>query len=175
MSAKVCTGCGLEKPVDHFSPSRLGKLGRDSKCKPCKREAAKKYRANNPEKTANYRNTNRDKIRAYALANRERERARQKQDWESGKRRDAVLRRNFGITLETYNALWEIQEGKCAICGRAGGKRRLAVDHCHETGNIRGLLCDPCNRGIGFLRESPSALRRAASYIEKPFMLAREV
>lgn len=60
----------------------------------------------------------------------------------------ARLRRNFGITLEQYNTLLEQQKGKCAICGKMEW-RALAVDHNHDDGRVRGLLCSVCNKNLG--------------------------
>ena len=87
----------------------------------------------------------------------------------------AYLKRNYGITLERYNELHDEQDGKCAICdgaettihSKTGQPMLLAVDHDHSTGEIRGLLCQRCNRGLGLLRDSPDLLRRAADYLEK--------
>src|SRR5512133_1732010 len=65
------------------------------------------------------------------------------------KRRDAYLRTKWNITLQQYNEIKEAQGGKCYICRIATGKARaLAVDHNHETGEIRGLLCLTCNKII---------------------------
>jgi hypothetical protein len=89
--------------------------------------------------------------------------------------RRATLKRVYGITLEQWDALYVAQDGRCAICLRplAADKgqpgQQAAVDHDHETGEIRGLLCRmPCNYGIGVLREEPERLRRAAEYLEDP-------
>ena len=57
------------------------------------------------------------------------------------------------------------QDGRCAICGAVSG--RLFVDHCHTTGNVRGLLCVACNNALGQFRDSVSALRRAIDYLEQ--------
>lgn len=58
--------------------------------------------------------------------------------------------KKFGLTIEQYEAMSAAQDHKCAICGKPeNGKRRLAVDHCHETGLIRALLCGPCNNHLG--------------------------
>lgn len=83
--------------------------------------------------------------------------------------RQAKLMRNFGITIEDYNRMFEDQQGCCAICSKHQdvGKIRLAVDHCHTTGKVRGLLCLQCNAGIGNLRDSPELLRIALAYLEK--------
>lgn len=85
------------------------------------------------------------------------------------------LKKNFGITLEAYNAMWEAQGGVCAICGkpetvvdnRTKLPRSLAVDHDHVTDEVRGLLCMACNQGVGNFREDPATMRKAAKYIEE--------
>lgn len=61
------------------------------------------------------------------------------------------------------------QNGCCAICGdhQSNQARSMAVDHCHETGRVRGLLCMKCNTGIGKLGDSPELLRKAIAYLEK--------
>lgn len=73
----------------------------------------------------------------------------------------------YGIGAGDYAAIYEAQGGRCAICQRATGKtKRLAVDHDHKTGEVRGLLCGPCNRGVlGHLRDDPEALQRAITYL----------
>lgn len=76
------------------------------------------------------------------------------------------LRRKFGITQQQYDAILADQDGLCAICHLACVTgRKLAVDHCHSTGKIRGLLCHNCNIGIGKLKEELSILDRAKTYI----------
>ncbi len=79
------------------------------------------------------------------------------------------LKCTFGITLVEYNQMFEEQQGCCAICGKhqASEKRALAVDHDHETGRIRGLLCSGCNQGIGHLKDDITILRKAIAYLEK--------
>lgn len=83
--------------------------------------------------------------------------------------KDYLLRRMYGITLEEYQEMVLRQKGLCAICGRMPvGKHNQAVlhvDHDHETGRVRGLLCSHCNRGLGFFRESADLLRAAVDYL----------
>ena len=76
----------------------------------------------------------------------------------------------YGITAEEYQAIYEAQGGKCAICQRATGRnKKLSVDHDHKTGEVRGLLCTPCNRDVlGHLRDSVAALLRAVRYLLHP-------
>lgn len=79
---------------------------------------------------------------------------------------NAHLRRTFGISLEDYNTILERQHGCCAICHRPPTKTRLAVDHCHVTNKVRGLLCFTCNVALGKFQDSPDRLRAAALYLE---------
>lgn len=77
------------------------------------------------------------------------------------------LRKNFGINLKEYNNMLEAQNGVCAICGKKNRTyHRLAVDHCHETGKIRGLLCSMCNRALGGFDDSVAVLKKAIEYLE---------
>jgi hypothetical protein len=78
------------------------------------------------------------------------------------------LVRQYGITPDDYQRLNDEQGGVCAICKRdqRDGKR-LAVDHNHETGAVRGLLCAHCNMGLGQLGDTPEHLRAALAYLEK--------
>jgi hypothetical protein len=80
------------------------------------------------------------------------------------------LKRKFGLTPEQYDLIYQAQGGKCAICQVATGKtKKLAVDHDHKTGKIRGLLCSTCNRMIlGTLRDDITALQRAIDYLVTP-------
>jgi len=77
------------------------------------------------------------------------------------------LKRTWNLTLEDYDALLESQNGGCAICGALPINRRLSVDHDHETGEIRGLLCSNCNTGIGLLGEDLTRLASAMNYLRK--------
>jgi hypothetical protein len=76
----------------------------------------------------------------------------------------------YGLPLGQYEEIREAQNGLCAICGRAETSRRtgrLSVDHDHETGALRGLLCNRCNRALGEFDDSPGRLRAAAAYLER--------
>ncbi len=84
------------------------------------------------------------------------------------------LKNMYGITLAQYEAMLETQKHVCAICGqpetRVRGKRgltRLAVDHDHVTGKVRGLLCAKCNAGIGHFNDSCLLLAKAIVYLRE--------
>lgn len=72
---------------------------------------------------------------------------------------------NHGLTVKEYKALVTKQNGLCAICKEEPLDRALAVDHCHETDKIRGLLCMNCNTGLGKFKDSISLLQQALSYL----------
>lgn len=83
-------------------------------------------------------------------------------------KRNYHLKRFYGITLDEYNALFEAQGGLCAGCNSAGseGKRKgLFVDHDHETGAIRGLLCNNCNAALGLLGDKAETIARLMEYL----------
>lgn len=86
--------------------------------------------------------------------------------------RNCQLRRDYGITLDDYEVMLKSQDGVCAICGDPpkGGKtssKNLHVDHDHETGKVRGLLCNNCNLGVGKFRDDPLLMEKAASYMRQ--------
>lgn len=91
-------------------------------------------------------------------------------DYAKDRQRKYWLANNYGLTEQDYQDMLTKQNGCCAICGvtePTGKWKVFAVDHCHETGNVRELLCNECNRGMGLLRDSPDLLRKAAAYLEK--------
>lgn len=79
------------------------------------------------------------------------------------------LQLTYGMTPEDYAERLEAQGHRCAICGTTEPRGKAAdvfkVDHCHETGAVRGLLCDQCNRGLGFLGDDPDRLMAGVAYL----------
>lgn len=84
---------------------------------------------------------------------------------------ELVIKQNYGIEYADYLKMVESQDGKCAICGAhaptSGHKKRLNIDHCHETEKVRGLLCDLCNRALGLMRDNTELLQNAIQYLNK--------
>lgn len=83
---------------------------------------------------------------------------------------DKFRLRKYGLTRDMFDTLWMIQGGCCAICGEQfheyeEGHQREHVDHDKVTGKVRGLLCNACNRGIGYLKHDPKIFHAAADYM----------
>jgi hypothetical protein len=138
---KTCKNCLVEKPLDEFYTHKRTKDGKGSWCKQCLMVKTSEKR--------------KDPI--------------QKELWKEYGRRSR-LKRAYGITAEEYDAMVIAQSGVCAICkdGTAGGRgpdSRLAVDHNHTTGEVRGLLCSMCNQGIGMFKDNPDFLQKAIDYL----------
>lgn len=79
------------------------------------------------------------------------------------------LKATYGITLDNFRSMTEIQGGRCLICGEPVADRpssRTHVDHCHNTMEVRGVVCDFCNRGLSGFRDDPKNLARAIIYLE---------
>ncbi len=124
----------------------------------------KAYYEKNKEKInaqkKSYNEKNKEKIKAEKKAYREKNKDRL---------RNKELKRNFGISLHEYNLMHTEQKGKCACCGIHQNEltKKFAVDHDHDTGLIRGLLCNNCNLALGKLGDNIEGLMKALNYLEK--------
>jgi hypothetical protein len=91
--------------------------------------------------------------------------------YDPDKRSESIVK-SYGISLEQYDRLLAAQNGGCAICGSKEAKTqrngRFCLDHNHQTGEVRGLLCAPCNRGVGLLGDDPERLKKASDYLLTP-------
>lgn len=90
-----------------------------------------------------------------------------KSSWTKGRLAAAALDRKYGLTREQVNAM---AARGCHICGTTEWKSRSGrpdVDHCHGTGRVRGVLCHRCNVGLGWFKDDPDWLRKAAAYLER--------
>lgn len=163
---KTCRNCKILKPLDNFNNNPKNAGGKMTLCRECGKAYSKLYHSKNKEKDIKYRQLHKDRIKL----------SRETWYYKKGgnlKCRERILKNRFNITRNEYNRLLEQQNHKCAICknseickDRRNNKlRELAVDHCHTTGKIRGLLCYNCNRGIGHLQDSLSILREALDYL----------
>ncbi len=157
---KRCNKCGEVKPLDDFHGSKGGRDGKRPECKPCNLAARRRwYQAN------------REKVIARALKwqreNPERNKATQRAyQRDADKDREYHLKKQFGLTQAEYEQRLEAQGGGCAVCGHPPGKTSLHVDHDHDTGAIRGLLCMRCNNALGLFREQPRLLENGMRYVD---------
>jgi hypothetical protein len=84
--------------------------------------------------------------------------------------RKRMLKQKYNLSIEEFDKMFETQNFKCAICSNThsyGRRNTLHVDHCHETGKVRGLLCNNCNAGMGLLQDNIENLKKAIEYLEK--------
>lgn len=89
-------------------------------------------------------------------------------EWRNTIGRNRQLKRRYGISIEEYNQLFDLQEGKCRICKTHQSKlsKALAVDHCHTSLKVRGLLCFNCNSGLGRFKDNEKLLLEAIVYLK---------
>jgi len=151
---RTCSKCNLEKPAERYPK-------KGNQCKDCINAYSRELIKNNPE----YAKRRRESVKKWMLENPEAYKLRQ---------RYHHLKREWNMSLDEYNAMLEKQNGVCAICkkpelstrGRATSQS-LAVDHCHETGKIRELLCMDCNQTLGKFNDDPSWFIAASEYLIK--------
>lgn len=155
---KKCSRCKEKLPATtkYFGRDNRHSDKLRSRCRECVREYNREYNKRNSEKnkrkSKRYYNTHpRDK------------------NYEKNKK----YLRYYGITLKAYNILHELQDGKCAICGKKerviqhGKPRSLTIDHDHNTNKIRELLCVTCNSGLGFFNDDIELLKVGIEYLKK--------
>jgi len=89
-------------------------------------------------------------------------------EW-AAKERNRHLKRKYGLSAETYNNLLASQNGGCAICGatECSSGAALAVDHCHRTGKVRGILCRDCNTTLGKFNDDRNRFFKAIEYLDR--------
>lgn len=147
---KRCPKCGEVKTVENFHSNKRSHDGLASYCKPCSVQSVRDYHKREPQK-------HRDYNREWGRAN-------------PGKKADSQLKTTYGIPHGTYDRMFAEQLGRCAICGTSDpGKTRsrFHVDHCHDTGKVRALLCSTCNTGIGQFKHDVNLLQKAIGYLRQ--------
>ncbi len=146
MTEKRCTGCHEQKDETLFARDRT-RQRRKARCLACTSAAAKAWRKTVPD-------YEKSRYRAQVVETRERH-----------------LIRKYGVTLDDYQRMLTVQDGRCAICKceeHTQHYRVFHVDHCHATGRVRGLLCGGCNHILGHLKDDANKMRSAIAYLEAP-------
>lgn len=174
-TTKVCTKCNIEKPISEFYKDAGLTDKHRNDCKACNKEKVKKWSLRNPEKKALGRSKwKKDNPKKYTGAQRKYHKKYMKTAAYKLTTRTTNLKRYWPEctgkeALLKYNELFSYQEGCCAICSRHQSelKQALAVDHEHETGQTRGLLCINCNFIVGHAKENIGILNAVIDYLSK--------
>ena len=143
-----CRSCLQHLPESSFYKEPRTKRGYQVQCKCCQKASA----------STSYE-LNRDSVLA-----------RHKTNYCPTVERDKKLKRNYGITLQQYQEMLDSQDSKCKICSSADpfhNSGKFVVDHCHDTGKVRGLLCHHCNVLLGHAKDSSLVLKKAIDYLER--------
>jgi hypothetical protein len=149
--SKNCAKCGVEKKDSEFSPLDKNKSRTKASCKSCRVLYGANWYQCNKEKSA---------VR--------------KKQWRRdnpNKARSIQLKHRYGISYEDYEEMANSQGLKCAICLRfcppTDNGVSLVVDHCHDTGSVRELLCSGCNKALGSIGDNAEIASRMATYLNK--------
>jgi hypothetical protein len=150
---KTCGHCRMVKALSEFGQNRTTRDGKQCYCHNCRRTKHREWLATHPRAAKRHKQTRRARLKT-----------------RPGKRLAETLR-IYGLTVADYAQLCERQNNKCAICTCTetkivnGQEQRLSVDHDHDTGAVRGLLCSKCNSGLGLFRDDVALLNAAAVYL----------
>jgi hypothetical protein len=159
-----CPKCKKPLDADAFAPSQL-KYG---PCRACHRQDQRDWRKNNPEK-------NKAKKHRYYLAHAEHCKAHSRawRKTHTGQVRARNIKKR-GLSCQEFSSMVEAQGGRCLICNKKPdvnaasiNYRVLHIDHDHQTGKVRGLLCSNCNKGLGFFHDDPTLLVAASTYLRR--------
>jgi len=144
---KLCPACEKNLPWSEFHRCSSTVHGYQNRCKKCNYERHNAWRLQNLDKMAKDR---KDRYKA-----------------DPERYKDYTRKKNYGLLPGEYAQMLANQKGGCAICSveNPGGRGGFHVDHCHETGVIRGLLCHSCNVALGHFGHNPNLLRCALDYL----------
>lgn len=149
---KICNICKISKPLDEFYKVPAGKFGVWAKCIICAKAKYKKYIEENKEH-----------VKAIQTKSKEKRKLEKPND-----KFYNFIRAEFQMTPDEYEAIRIKQNFKCALCNRSEFefKKRLHLDHCHSSNQVRGLLCSKCNMGLGLFKDNIEVLQKAIIYLQ---------
>lgn len=134
---KKCSFCNTEKELSEYHKNSRAKDGLQSSCKDCRKGINQKWKDNNRE--------------SYQRV-----------------KRKAHVKAKYGVSLEWIDEQLEQQDNKCTLCDTQLHKgKNIAIDHCHKTGIVRGIICRPCNSAMGMFNDNPALIERAIEYLKK--------
>lgn len=171
----ICTKCKIDKESTSFLKNKNNPLrgGLQSWCRDCSSQNLRERKGNPPikggSKECSSCRLEKDISFFYSDKNTKDGLKRECKECSTRKIDNTHYKQKYNISIDKYEEMSLKRDHKCDICEtNIPGNRikRLCVDHCHTTGNIRGLLCEGCNLGLGKFKDSPDLLRRAAEYLE---------
>lgn len=186
MFIKICSKCKKGKPTSEFNKNKTMKDGYQNQCRDCQKNSDKSKGKLSKEQAEKFVDTlvKEGKVFTCKCCGKTKTADKFYHQRKRGSvkivdskckecQKDYQRAKTFGVSVDDYSKMLSEQEGKCAICGInheeyqkvSHRNKKFAVDHCHTTGKIRGLLCDKCNRGIGFLQDSEQNLINAIKYL----------
>lgn len=139
-----------------------------------KKESNEHYHANRDREIVrrreyyrNHREESLEKVKKYYHEHKEQNKEQRKEYSRTHKResKNRSLKSLYGIDIEQYEEMYKQQEGKCATCGTY--QDSLVVDHSHQTGKVRKLLCKKCNLALGYVNDDPTTLRNMIAYLKR--------
>lgn len=163
ITERKCGKCGVVKLAQEFHKDKTRKGGFKYDCKLCVGAAHQEWTRKNASRINEYNK------RRYA----ERKARGERYPSEAKEYKIAMSRKTrHGITQERYEEMLREQNNVCAICGQketargnGSGSKSLSVDHCHATGQVRGLLCHACNVALGLMKDDTARLSKAIEYL----------
>ena len=152
---KKCSKCQEPKSLKEFHKDQKRKDGLCSACKECFKKHYQKHKKTILSRNKKWRNSNPEKIKIY-----------------NTRKKEYELFRNYGLSLHDKNIMLSNQNSQCSICKISiqehleKYQKDFHVDHNHKTGKIRSLLCEKCNRGLGFFNDDFETLLEASKYLK---------
>ncbi len=162
---KACWSCGATKALGEFYRAKGTRDGYRGECKACNLAAKRARYAADPQKYVSmvrrWQRANPERMRDYRRERNARPDIKRQQ-------RDMYYRRTYGKSADEVDEMLDAQNGRCAICGAKPARlASMHIDHDHEHGHLRGLLCVSCNQGLGQFRDDPALLLRAIVYLRQ--------
>lgn len=153
MDTKICSTCKIDKSLELFYKNKTTTSGISYSCKECNDKATIEAKR---RKSLGLPSVSEEKPFLHGDPN--------SPDYKAF----VNLKYKYGITIKEYNKMFESQEGRCAICSKHQTelKKRLSVDHSHESGKVRKLLCPTCNHGLGNFKDDIVMLQKAIDYLK---------
>lgn len=186
METQICTKCNSEKSITEFRKDQHNSTGYHVHCRTCFNLSQKNYREKNRQAVNEYANNyykqNAERIKARRKLKREGKPTKEfhstrvfdsdayynREGWKRSREKSWKQRGIIGMTYDLYEKMLVDQDYKCVICNAEySDTKKLHVDHCHNTGKVRGLLCNNCNNGMGKLGDSIERLESVINYLKK--------